>query len=588
MENLTVLNAAGETVLSRSLADEPGPLLAVADGDGLRLAASVAAGDRLLAALVRGEDGWTLASSDPKEPVVCGAKSAGAMPLLAGAACSIAGFVFRVESDAALSGNVLVWRVGKSAPSAESVRDGRNAVAEDALRGGALTVNPAVPGETAFEFYPQDDALDVVMPSGARLHVASRLVFRVGSFTGVLLPAAEAAAAITSGRPFAYPSRNVRRRLLAASLGVGLVFLAGAFFAREAARTERLADELPRGAVQVAGSPVSEAATDDDDSYVFMLAFYRALPLVLGAERSPVADDLVARAAGIAADDEVRRAARFLKEVSAIQDLVAARRWDGLDKALGGIDAEMFTLANATRFLEDVREIADCANRRLPEATLAMCGVSAEARRAIDEDVSRMFREMSDNIFVLSPVLDGWFAGVREKRRALIAYLAVRDRVLADGAVRTAADVESLRESYARLVQALGESMPRTAERVREELAGFASHELESLVATFGDAADFAPAMSAIVPLCDLAADAGVAPEKVRTWRQAAQRIDRLVNERFRACYQAYRLTAADDPKKARRLLDEMLAIGQTSNRFYAWARRERERLDAEKGEESK
>ena len=587
MENLTILDASGATVLTRSLADEPGPLLAVADGKGIRLAASVAAGERLIAALVRNEDGWTLAAADPKEPVSCGAKSVGSLPLLAGAACSVAGFVFRVESDAALSGNVLVWRVGKSAPSAESVHDGHNVVAEDALRGGALTVNPAVPGAVAFEFYPHDDALDVVMPSGVRLSVESGLVFRVGPFTGLMLPAAEAAAAVKSGRPFAYPSRGVRRRLMAAALGVGLVFLAGAFLSREAARAERLAEE-PRGAVQVAGGPDSEAAAADDDSFVFMLAFYRSLPLVLGAEHSPVADDLVARADGIDADAEARRAARFLKDVAAIQDLVAARRWADLDKALKGIDAEMFTLANATRFLEDVKEISDCANRLLPEATLKMCAASADERKKIDEDVAKMFNEMSDNIFVLSPVLDSWFAGVREKRRALIAYLAVRDRALAPDAVRTAADVESLRESYARLVQALGDTMPRTAARVREELAGFAERELTSLVAKFGEAADFTPAMSAIVPLCELAADAGVAPEKVRAWRQEARRIDRLVNERYRVCYQSYRLTAADDPAAARRLLDEMLAIGQTSNKFYAWARRERARLDAEDKEVSK
>ena len=49
--------------------------------------------------------------------------------------------------------------------------------------------------------------------------------------------------------------------------------------------------------------------------------------------------------------------------------------------------------------------------------------------------------------------------------------------------------------------------------------------------------------------------------------------------------------TAADNPAHARQLIDEMLAIGQTSNKFHAWARRERARLDAadaEGKEESK
>ena len=57
------------------------------------------------------------------------------------------------------------------------------------------------------------------------------------------------------------------------------------------------------------------------------------------------------------------------------------------------------------------------------------------------------------------------------------------------------------------------------------------------------------------------AADVGVAADRVRAWRQDAQRIDRLVDTRFRACYQEYRLTAADNPAHARQLLDEMPAI---------------------------
>lgn len=590
MEHLKILDSSGRTLAERALEpSEKGPILVVADGAGVRLVPAVAAGERLVAALVRDVDGWTLAAADAATPVVCGAKRAGSFALVAGSACSVADYVFRLESDVALSGNVLLWRVGKSAVAAENVASGRNLVAADALRGGSLTVNPAVPGVVRFEFYPTADGLDIVLPSGGRTRIAARLVFAVGDFTGLLLSAADAAAALRSGNPFSYPSRGVRVRLMAALLGVGIVVLLGAYLSREAARVERLAD-APRGARAVAGTPVT-ASVDDGDAYIYMLAFYRDLPLILGARRSPVADDFIARAARLGESAEVARAVRFLKDVTAIQDLVAARRWDELAVRLKGIDREMFTIANATRFLEDVQEVLTCASKLIPEAAHTVCRASAAEREAINAKVARTFADMSDNIFVQSDSLKGWFQGVREKRTALFDYLAVRDRVCAPDGARTAADVEALRASFATLVQVFGDDLAAVSEDLRRELEGFVTTTLQRLTARFRTATDFAPEMSAIVPLCELAADVGVAADRVRAWRQDAQRIDRLVDTRFRACYQEYRLTAADNPARARQLLDEMLAIGQTSNKFHAWARRERARLDAadaEGKEESK
>ena len=580
MEHLKILDSSGRMLAERALEpSEKGPILVVADGAGVRLEPAVASGERLVAALVRDVDGWTLAAADAATPVVCGAKRAGSFALVAGSACSVADYVFRLESDVALSGNVLLWRVGKSAVAAENVASGRNLVAADALRGGSLTVNPAVPGVVRFEFYPTADGLDIVLPSGGRTRIAARLVFAVGDFTGLLLPAADAAAALRSGNPFSYPSRGVRVRLMAALLGVGLVVLLGAYLSREAARVERLAD-APRGARAVAGTPVT-ASVDDGDAYIYMLSFYRDLPLVLGARRSPVADDFIARAAGLGESAEVARAARFLKDVTAIQDLVAARRWDELAARLKGIDREMFTIANATRFLEDVQEVLSCASRLIPEAARTVCRASAAEREAINAKVARTFADMSDNLFVQSDSLKGWFQGVREKRTALFDYLAVRDRVCASDGARTAADVEALRASFATLVQVFGDDLAAVSEDLRRELEGFVTATLQRLTARFRTATDFAPEMSAIVPLCELAADVGVAADRVRAWRQDAQRIDQLVDTRFRACYQEYRLTAADNPAHARQLIDEMLAIGQTSNKFHAWARRERARLDA-------
>lgn len=587
MERLKILDASGKTLLERPLEDVKSPVLVVADGDSVRLAPSVATGDRVIAALVRETDGWTLAAADAASPVVCGTKRAGSLPLVAGSACSVAGLAFCLESDAVRSGHVLVWRVGKSTVAAESVTGGRNVVAADALRGGSLTVNPAVSGTVLFEFYPTGDGLDVVLPSGVRTRIAERLVFSVGDFTGLLLSSDEAAAALRSGHPFSYPARGVRIRLLAALLGVGLLTLLGAFFMREATRTERLAD-MPRGARRVTHVPASGAAAFDEDAYIYQLSFYRDLPLVLGSQRSPVADDLLARAARFKGNASVQRAARFLADVTAIQDSIAARRWDELSKVLDGIDREMFTIANATRFLEDAQEVHSSASRLIPETALQACTASPAVREELNGKVTRILSEMSKNLFVQSGSLKSWFRGLREQKKALLGYLSARDRVCTPGTAHTVADIESLRAAFASLMQVGNDDLPGVTAHLRQELAAHVARALTTLTARFRTVADFAPEMAAILPLCELAEDVGVEAARVRAWRQDAVRINRLVDARFRDCYRAYRLTVASDPADARRLLDDMLAIGQEGSRFHAWARREKERLAVLEGKEAR
>lgn len=587
MERLKILDASGKTLLERPLEDVESPALVVADGDSVRLVPSVATGDRVLAALVLETDGWVIAAADRASPVVCGTKCAGSLPLLVDSACSVAGFAFCLESDAVRSGHVLVWRVGKSAVAAESVTGGRNVVAADALRDESLTVNPAVSGTILFEFYPTGDGLDVVLPSGIRTRIAERLVFSVGDFTGLLLPSDEAAAALRSRHPFSYPSRGVRVRLLAASLGVGLLTLLGAFFMREAERTERLADE-PRGARRMTHLPASDSAAFDEDAYIYQLSFYRDLPLVLGAQRSPVADDLLARAAHFKGNASVQRAARFLADVTAIQDSIAARRWAELAKVLGGIDREMFTIANATRFLEDAQDVHSSAARLIPETALQACTASPAAREELNRRASRILSEMSKNLFVQSGSLKGWFQGLREQKRALIGYLSARDRLCAPGRTLTVADIASVRAAFAALEQVGNDDLPGVTAHLRKELAAEVARMLATLTSRFRTVTDFAPEMAAILPLCELADDVGVAAERVRAWRQEALRINRLVDARFRDCYRTYRLTVASDPAGARRLLDEMLAIGHEGSRFHAWARREKERLAATEGKEAR
>lgn len=580
MEDLKIFDESGATLLSRTLTEERGPLLVLRTGDGVELSASAAEGAEVLGALVRDEDGWTLASADASALVSCGGKGAGSLPLVPGSACLLGGFVFRVESNASSSGNVLLWRVGKSPVAAEPVMAGRNLVAADSLRGGVLTVNPSLAGVVLFEFYPTLDGLDLVMPSGGRMSVERRICFAVGSFQGVLLSAEEAAAALKSGDPFGYPSRRVRRRLMAALLGAGLVCLGATYLTRQAGHLEKLAEE-PHGAVCVKGGAATDLKAYFGDEYIYMLAFYRDLPLVLGPKPSPVAADLVKRAASFKDNARVQRAARFLRDVTEIQQLILARRWNDLAESLKKVDAEMFVIADATRFLDDAREVVTCADVLLPQSAVRFCSAGSEERKALEAKVANALSDMEDNRFVKSVEMRAWLRQISEESEALKTFLRTRDRAFAAKEV-TAADVQSLRQDLGALDAVFGGTVPELREAIGKSLEEFATSALTDLLARFRTVKDYDRALSAVGPLCDLAADVGAPSERLASWRRRAFEISRLVEAHLQDCYQRYRLRGADNPVAARQALDEILAVGDPTNKFYDWARKERDRLDGE------
>ena len=200
MELLKILNAGGRELLVRDLAKERGPLLVIADGEGVRLDVAAAPDDRVIGAVIRTEDGWNLATSDASSPVVAGAKSGGDLPLVGGSALMLGGFVFRLESDVAVSGRILLWRVDRGPVSSENVVSGRNVVAVDGLS-DRLAVNPAVARDTLCEFYPSAEGIEVIAADGSRLSVPAAHVFACGSFEGIVLEASEALEAMKTDVP---------------------------------------------------------------------------------------------------------------------------------------------------------------------------------------------------------------------------------------------------------------------------------------------------------------------------------------------------------------------------------------------------
>ena len=161
MEKIKVFSAGGDIVLERDLAGIEKPLMILA-GDKPELVEVVPQGADVLGALVRDEDGWTLASAKVDAPVSSGPKSGSDFHLTAGVPCAIGPWVFRIEREGALTGTVLLWRVGSSAVAADPLLPGRNIVV--ATGAGAYSVNPAVGGEEICSICPTADGADVTTP----------------------------------------------------------------------------------------------------------------------------------------------------------------------------------------------------------------------------------------------------------------------------------------------------------------------------------------------------------------------------------------------------------------------------------------
>ena len=151
-EKLKIFSANGEMVLERDLSEIAKPLMILA-GDEPRLVEAVAQGEDVLGALVRDEDGWTLASAKDDTPVSSGPKTGTDFHLTAGVACALGPWVFRIEREGADTGTVLLWRVSGSAVAADPLIQGRNTVAT--AKDGRYAVNPAVLGMELCTIFPR-------------------------------------------------------------------------------------------------------------------------------------------------------------------------------------------------------------------------------------------------------------------------------------------------------------------------------------------------------------------------------------------------------------------------------------------------
>ncbi len=574
MERLLILTADGRKVLERELAAEKGPLLVVASaGGGLSLAASAAAGDDVLGALVRGEDGWSLASAKAGADVVSGPKRASAQPMLAGQQLALGGYVFKLEGEASQSGRVLVWRLGRSPVAADAVLSGRNVVTFDAAA-GAAAVNPPIQDDVLFEFYPGVHGVEVVSRAGDHLTVAPDEAFELGDFRAIVLPRADAAAAMKTRNPFAWPSRKARRVLaLSAAAILGVLLFAGLVNWRAAALESHAQSGL-KLAQRAEARAHLDVSVLDDDKYLFMFTFYRDLPLILQAKESLVTHDLLKRLEDVSDAKDLKPVKTLIESVVQCQRGMATDRLDLIDDVLQNVPRSFFEAYGADAFYDDVVEVCDLVRQSLPEIVIRETVYGSGNVESLYSRIEKAVMGLSDNRFMQAESVRNFIELTRGNVEALRAYVTARDTLLGkpgQAAVETPETIADVTRTFAVLVSAV-DGMSGM-----EAYVPFLDREKTLLC---GRLAAWTSRIDLLGAVVDLAEVVDVDAAQLEAWRKRATAQRRAIDEQVRRLYREYRLKVRNEPKRAKEILDEILKASDADrkNPFRVWAEREMEK----------
>ncbi len=584
-EKLKIYTTGGKVLLELDLSGDRKAKMIVGGGESPSFVESVDSGADVIGALLPDEDGWTLASSKPDSPVVSGPKTAPDMHLAAGAAFSLGPWVFRIERDEIAAGDVLLWRVGSSAVVADPLLQGRNIVA--AVGNRAYAVNPAVSGAELCEIFPTSDGVDVVTDGNARLSVTHGMLFAVGQFQAMALKAEDAARAVKSGSPFAWPARGVRQALLCGLLAVSVVGLGAAFLANECTEVKAMLDAR-HGAemiVRAHRQPQQQEARSDEDIFIYRLACLRTIPSILKADRSRITEDLILRgeqllAHGLGTNDNavvngVKRLVKFLRDVDAIQGAAQKGNWENLKKTLAGADREMFLTCDADKFYDDANEINEFVTDVLPKFLAASVKLGAYDFAVTRDRLKALFDDMKDNLFMSGDIVRRERDLAYERWETLSAYVPARDKFVFDAD----ATGDGLASTWADLMDVFDPSDVSCAQIVAHERG-----ILEEALVKKAVAADD----STLVRILEIGEAVGVADEKLAEWRERALAVRKAISEKYRELYAEYRLRTAVSPCDPETLavLDKMVSLGMPDNQFHKWALREIERIkDAKKND---
>ena len=575
-EKLKIFSANGEVLLERDLTEVAKPLMLLA-GEVPQLVETVPQGADVLGALVRDEDGWTLASAKDDMPVSSGPKTGTDFHLTAGVACALGAWVFRIEREGSDTGTVLLWRVGSSAVAADPLVQGRNQVAT--VQNEAYAVNPAVAGAELCSIFPTAEGVDVMVPdAGAqRLSVPFGTLFAVGRFQGMALPASEAAAAVKSGRPFGWPARRTRAGLMAMLLVIGLVALVALAFTKEKASVDKLIG-AKRGPEQVARKLAADVNNTDEDALVYQSSFFRSLPFILQASRSPITRDLIKRGEQISGhvggtnakeyEEEIKDIMKFLKAVDDIQDAAQKGNWASLKKTLAAADRKMFTRCDADKFYSDAQELADFITVELPKFFVSASAIGASGSDEGEKRIHMRFRALMDNLFMSGKIAHRERDSAEQRWQAISAYVQARARFLASsGDFGT-----DLRDAWADLVDVFDSGDDMFAPMIKRERQLLKDEIMKRAAA--------ATSVS-LIRLCALGEAVGVDRTQLTQWQARATAARKELARKYREKYSDYRMRAAVAPAAPETLavLDEMIALGLEDNSFHQWALREKGRV---------
>lgn len=587
-EVLHIYAEGGKPITEVDLASAGSSLTVVeTDAGKLALLDFAAPGARVLAALLRDDDGWILATADESRPVRSGNKSASDARLSAGMPCRVGGFVFQLERDADETGYVLVWRRAGSPASADVIMAGRNVMVAG-RHGGEPTVNPPVIENVMFEFFQTEAGLEIAIPgsSAERLEVPPYHLFSVGEIEGMMMSSANAARAIVYANPFAWPSRGIRRQLFAAALALGVLFSVALGFAFDASRYRKLND-LPHGAVELAPAEGRQPEAVNDEVVVYTLSFFRSLPLVLTPTPNKVTEDLVRRGMLLSSHTNIARKVAFLKDVEAIQGAILTGRWDDLRDTLAALDQRTFMECDADKFLADARTISSVVTEKLPQR-LAEGAALGHRQEFIScrEDSERILARLENNVFMTGPLLRRERDTVAGYFAVLGDYIDVRDRVFeglnAEDPVLCVGDLRSVCEAYREMSATMPEDDPKFELLIKREkrVLGSIARRGGAYVFARENSDEFGKTVAMLGPLADLGEVDGMDANTLADWRKRAQVASRKMDAHYRKLYAEYRLKSGVDGESAAKMLNELLEIGDATNGYYKWALREKKRLE--------
>jgi len=583
MEILHIYGTNGAEISTVDLTPCGKTLLVGLVGGRLEISEAAAPGTEIVAALVRNEDGWLLASSKPDVPIVAGPKAEPDMQLMPGVVCAIAGYSFRLERDQASAGCMLLWRYERSNVVADAVVAGRNVVAVNNAV-GTPSVNPALAGDVLFEFFPSADGIDVVSGTGEkrqRLTISAGTLFAVGGFEAMYLSSADAEQAMKTSAPFRWPSRKPLRELM---IGVGvlvaLLFVCCVMKLVEGHYRSELATPM--------GAAVSEPMYDhtpyqdsSDFGADYEVKFYRSLPSILGAETQPLASDLVrtGQMPNFTNDTAVSRRVQFLNDVTEIQKIVRSGRWEELEPKLKGVDREMFTLSDADDFYREAEELLTALTKTFPSYVRAYVNGGTDLG-VITGNYRRKFEELRKGNRFMTGVTLGREERLSEERAAAVkAFVAERDRARSVKML-TVEQTMTLTDSYLALADALSDAYYQDIVVICRKQITDLVDRLSTEVIKTAEATGDSSVLARLGPLAELGAMMDMPEERVADWRRRAQVAKKELMVRYQKLYQEYRLKAGNDRAAALKALDEMLEIGFADSPYYGWAVREKEKIE--------